>query len=65
MKNPNKRKFIVGSPEDAESIKWAKRITDIHSIKWHFLKSEDKGKLVADSFIEEIATSLINNKWEY
>ena len=65
LKNPNRRKFIVGSPEDAESIKWAKRITDIHGIKWHFLKSADKGKLVADSFIEEIATSLMNNKWEY
>ncbi len=65
LKNPQKRDFIIGSPEDAESIKWAKKITDIHNIKWHFLKVEDKSKLVADSFIEEIAQTLLKNKWKY
>lgn len=25
LKNPQKRHFIIGSPEDAESIKWAKK----------------------------------------
>lgn len=65
LKNPNKRHFIIGSPEDAESVNWAKNITDIHGIKWHFLKTEDKDKLVADSFIEEIAETLIKNKWKY
>jgi len=65
LKNPHRRKFIVGSPEDAESIKWAKRITDIHGIKWHVLKKEDKTKQVAASFIEEIANTLVQNKWEY
>jgi hypothetical protein len=65
LKNPLKRKFIVGSPEDAESIKWAKRITEVHGIKWHILKKEDKSKLVATSFIDEIADTLIQNKWEY
>ncbi|WP_338791013.1 nucleoside 2-deoxyribosyltransferase domain-containing protein (plasmid) [Bernardetia sp. Wsw4-3y2] len=65
VKNPIKRKFIVGSPEDADSIKWAKKIADIHGIKWHFLKTEDKSRLVADSFVEEIATALIGGKWEY
>ncbi|MCG8331379.1 MAG: nucleoside 2-deoxyribosyltransferase domain-containing protein [Chitinophagales bacterium] len=65
LKNPAKRNFIIGSPEDAESIKWAKKITDIYGIKWHFLKEEDKSKLVADSFIEEIAQTLIQNKWQY
>ncbi|MDJ1469777.1 nucleoside 2-deoxyribosyltransferase domain-containing protein [Xanthocytophaga flava] len=65
LKSPQRRKFIIGSPEDAEGIKWAKRITDIHGIKWHFLPKGEKHKLVADSFIEEIATTLVQNKWEY
>jgi hypothetical protein len=57
LKNTNKRNFIIGGPEDAESVKWAQ--------KWHVLKKEDKSKLVADSFIEEIAETLIKNKWNY
>lgn len=65
LKHPAKRTFIVGSPEDADSIKWAKRITDIHGIKWHFLKTTQKEQLVADSFIEAIATTLIDNQWDY
>ncbi|MFK7771297.1 MAG: hypothetical protein AB8F94_04120 [Saprospiraceae bacterium] len=65
LKNTNKRKFIIGGPEDAESVKWAKKITNIYGIKWHVLKKEDKSKLVADSFIEEIAETLIKNKWNY
>ncbi len=65
LKNPNQRNFIIGAPEDAESVKWAKRITAIHGIKWHTLKKEDKSKLVANSFIDEIAETLIKNKWKY
>ena len=65
LKNPIKRSFIIGGPEDAESLKWAKRITDIHGIKWHALKKENKQKLVADSFINEIAETLQKNKWQY
>ena len=65
LQNRDKRHFIIGAPEDAESIKWAKNITDIYGIKWHILKKEEKSKLVADSFIEEIAQTLIENKWNY
>lgn len=65
LKNPTRRDFIIGSPEDAESVKWAKKITDIHNIKWHFLKTEDKSQLVAKSFIQEIKETLLKNKWEY
>ncbi|NJO89157.1 MAG: hypothetical protein HC831_09510 [Chloroflexia bacterium] len=65
LKNTTKRKFIIGSPEDAESIKWAKRITDMYDVKWHTLKKEEKNKLVADSFIEEIANTLLSNNWDY
>lgn len=65
LKNSNKRSFIIGSPTDAESIKWAKKITDIHGIKWHFLEKENKTELVASSFINEIAETLLQNKWKY
>jgi len=65
LKNTKKRKFIIGSPEDAESIKWAKRITDMYDIKWHTLKAENKEKLVADTFIEEITETLLTNNWNY
>lgn len=65
LKNPARRKFIVGSPEDAESVKWAKRITDMYGIPWYFLKNEEKDKLVADSFIEAIAQALVENTWNY
>ena len=65
LKNPMKRKFIVGSPVDADSVKWAKKITAIHGIHWHYLPEDEKDDLVAASFIEEIATTLIANKWEY
>ena len=65
LKNPQKRHFIIGAPEDAESIKWAKKITDMYSIKWHTLKKEEKSKLVADSFIEEIVQTLLKNNWKY
>ena len=65
LKNPNRRDFIIGSPEDAESLSWAKKITDIHGIKWHLLKKKDKDELVAKSFIEEIAETLLRNKWKY
>ena len=65
LKNTQKRKFIIGSPEDAESIKWAKRITDMYGIKWHTLKIEEKDKLVADSFVNEISETLQTNSWGY
>lgn len=61
LKHPTKRHFIIGSPEDAQSIKWAKRITSTYGIKWHLLKKEHKEQLVADSFIEEIADTLFKN----
>ena len=47
------------------------QITNTQIAKWsqfqaaitHALKKEDKDLLVADSFIEEIISTLINNKW--
>ncbi len=63
LKNPNNKHFIVGSPEDAESVNWAKKLVASHGIKWHELKIKDKEKQIADSFIEEIALTLERNKW--
>lgn len=65
LKNKDTRNFIIGSPEDSESMNWIKQMTEIHNIKWHILKKEDKSKLVADSFIEEIASVLVQNRWKY
>jgi len=65
LKDTNKKTFIVGSPEDAEGTKWMRRITDLHGIKWHTLKKEDKHKKVADSFIEAIAEALLKGKWNF
>lgn len=65
LRNKDTRNFIIGSPEDSDSMNWMKQMTEIHGIKWHILKNEDKSKMVADSFIEEIAEVLINNNRKY
>lgn len=61
LKDRQKRHFIIGAPEDAESVKWAKRMTDVYNIKWHTLKKEDKEQLVPQSLIDEIADTLVKN----
>ncbi|MGH1387104.1 nucleoside 2-deoxyribosyltransferase domain-containing protein [Kordia sp.] len=65
LKDPKGKHFIIGSPEDAESLNWAKQMTAANGIKWHTLKNNEKSKLVADSFIDEIAETLLQNKWNY
>lgn len=65
LKAPQKKHFIVGAPEDAESINWAKKLVASHGIKWHVLEKGDKEKQVAASFIEEIASTLVKNKWVF
>ena len=65
LKSPQKRKFIVGSPADAESLKWAQKMASVHNIHWHILPEADKEMLVAPSFIEEIASTLAQNQWDY
>lgn len=58
LKAPQRRHFVVGGPEDAENVKWARRIAAVHGIKWHGLPKELKKEQVASSFIEEIADTL-------
>jgi len=65
LRRPQQRKFIIGGPDDAESVKWAKKMTDIHGIPWHGLAVERKEELVAPSFIEAIAEALMGNAWFY
>lgn len=55
----------MGALEDAESVNWAKKLVASHGIKWHVLEKGDKEKQVADSFIEEIASILVKNKWVF
>lgn len=62
LKNKDKRKFIIGSPEDAESVKWAKLITDVHGIEWHFLPQKEKASMVAESFMQAIADTLVKQE---
>lgn len=65
LKNREQRKFIVGAPADAQNISWAKRMAEIHGIKWHTLEVECKEKQVAQSFIDEIGLTLSDNNWNY
>ena len=62
LKDRDNKDFIVGSPEDAQGLEWAKEISNMHGIKWHTLNKNDKHHLVADSFIEEIANTLVKNR---
>ena len=62
LKNPNRRSFIVGAPEDASSVKWAKRLIQSYHIEWHTLKKEEKSELVPASLIEAIVQTLLKNR---
>jgi hypothetical protein len=65
LRQPQKRRFIIGGPDDAESVKWAKKMTDMHGIPWHGLPVSRKDVLVAPEFIEAIAQALIGGAWKY
>lgn len=65
LRQPQRRRFIVGAPEDAESVKWAKKISSIHGLEWHTLPSVDKEMLVAPSFVSAIADALAENDWTF
>lgn len=65
LKNRTEKRFIVGGPEDADSVKWAKRMTDMHGIPWHSLEKSNKDQLAADSFVEAIAEALLEGDWDY
>ncbi len=55
------RSFVVGSPEDAQNIRWAKKISIDAGLTWHSLPKSSKVELVASSFTEEIKSELLQN----
>jgi hypothetical protein len=58
-----RRRFIVGSPEDAQSVNWPRLMARSHKLPWHSLPSEQKSKLVPDSLVEAVVEALLVNKW--
>lgn len=65
LRRPHQRRFIIGGPDDAESVKWAKKMTDMHGIPWYGLPVERKNELVAPEFVEAIAGALLEREWRY
>ncbi len=65
LRRPDQRKFIIGGPDDADSVKWAKKMTDIHGIPWYSLPVDRKEELVSPDFVEAIALALLANDWAY
>ncbi|HEY9842738.1 MAG TPA: hypothetical protein V6D23_19895 [Candidatus Obscuribacterales bacterium] len=59
LRDPLRRSFIVGGPEDAEGVKWVRRLSESYRLEWHHLAKADKSLLVADSFIEAIVQALL------
>ena len=57
------REVIVGSPEDAEGVKWARYLARSRGLTWHTLERSRKGELVAPSFVEGIQQALLRRKW--
>lgn len=64
LKNPRKRTFIVGAPEDAQNIKWARQIVFANRIAWHVLPLTEKQKLIPDSLVEAVVTTLLAHHQE-
>ncbi len=61
LKRPRRRAFIVGAPEDAESLTWARLACAENHIRWHSLARAEKAALVPDSLVEAIADTLLAN----
>jgi hypothetical protein len=61
-KDPARRTFIVGAPEDAESVKWPRRLVKTHNLPWHTLEVADKAKLVPDSLVEAVVEALVSRR---
>ncbi len=59
LKNSRQRTFIVGAPEDAQNVKWARQIALANRIPWHELPTAEKAKLIPDSLAEAVATALL------
>lgn len=61
LKEPGKKTFIVGAPEDAQSIEWVKEICKRHNLVWHTLPKKEKYKLIPDSLVNAVKEALLKN----
>lgn len=64
LKNSHKRTFIVGAPEDAQNLNWARQIAFANRIAWYGLPLTEKQKLIPDSLIEAVVAALLAHQQE-
>ncbi len=64
LKNPRKRTFVVGAPDDAQNVKWARQVALANRIPWHSLPAGEKTKLVPDSLVGAVVTALVSHQGE-
>jgi hypothetical protein len=62
LKNPRRRTLIVGAPEDAQNVNWARRVAEANRIAWHELAVNEKGRLIPDSLVEAIVRALLQHQ---
>lgn len=58
LQNSRKRTFLVGAPEDAQNVKWARQMALANRIPWYELPIADKAKLVPESLAEAVVAAL-------
>lgn len=54
-----RRTFLVGAPQDADSVKWARRMAASHRLPWFDLPTDEKHKLIPDSLVEAVVQALL------
>ncbi|MEM7247480.1 MAG: nucleoside 2-deoxyribosyltransferase domain-containing protein [Acidobacteriota bacterium] len=62
LREPSRRRLVVGSPDDAESLGWARHVVRHHGLTWHSLSVKEKNRLVADSFVDALARAVARNE---
>ena len=62
-RSPQSFDIILGSPDDADGVKWPLRLARSRGVPWYHLAKQEKEALVADAFVEAIAQALLRRKW--
>jgi hypothetical protein len=62
LKNRERRTFVVGAPEDADSVKWPKRLARAHGLPWHDLPRAEKSALIPQSLVDAVVDALLRNR---
>jgi hypothetical protein len=60
---PQNYDLVLGSPEDAQSLKWPIRLARSRRLPWHFLERDRKDERVSSGFVEAIVQALLARKW--